>query len=91
MTFRLPLCLLTICCTLVAVEAAGAQPAPRKSDDPDRVTCETDHPVGSRLGGVRHCRTQAEWQQYRAEMRDVVHRIQTQGATACDPQRNQPC
>jgi hypothetical protein len=67
----------------VAVQSAEA-PA-RKGEDPNQVTCEVTHPPGSRLGGVRRCRTRAEWAQYRAETRDVVHRIQAEGATFCDP------
>jgi hypothetical protein len=70
----------------VAVQSAEA-PA-RKAEDSTRVVCEVTHPPGSRLGGVRRCRTQAEWAQYRAETRDVVHRIQAEGATFCDPNPN---
>jgi hypothetical protein len=56
-----------------------------KADSSDQVICEVTHPPGSRLGGVRRCRTRAEWAQYRAETRDVVHRVQREGATFCDP------
>jgi hypothetical protein len=57
----------------------------QKADNSDQVVCEVTHPPGSRLGGVRRCRTRAEWAQYRAETRDVVHRVQAEGATFCDP------
>ena len=69
---------------------AAEGPAPKASDDPNRVTCEVTRPPGSRLGGVRRCRTQAEWAQYRQEMRDVAHRIQAEGATNCVPTPERP-
>ena len=68
-----------------AAPAAGA-----KGDDSNRITCRVTRPVGSRLGGVRTCRTAAEWAAYQAEMRDVVHRIQGEGATFCTPNPNNP-
>jgi hypothetical protein len=75
----------------LAVQTAGAEtPAQKGNDDPNRVTCEVTRPAGSRLGGVRRCRTQAEWAQYRQEMRDVAHRIQAEGATNCVPTPERP-
>ena len=72
----------------VPVAVQGEDPPARKADDQDRVICEVTHPPGSRLGGVRRCRTLAEWAQYRAETRDVVHRIQAEGGTFCNPDPN---
>jgi len=74
----------------LAVQNVAAENPAAKNDDASRVTCEVAHPVGSRLGGVRTCRTQAEWAQYRAEMRDVAHRIQAEGATNCVPTTARP-
>ena len=62
--------------------------AGRRIDDPNKVTCRVTRPIGSRLGGTRTCRTAAEWAAYSAEMRDVVHRIQAEGATFCNPDPN---
>ena len=62
----------------------------RRTDDSNKVTCRVTRPVGSRLGGVRTCRTAAEWAAYQAEMRDVVHRIQGEGATFCVPNPSNP-
>lgn len=75
---------------VIAVPAAvqSAEAPAAKADDSGQVICEVTHPPGSRLGGVRRCRTRAEWAQYRAEVRDVVHRVQVQGATFCDPNPN---
>jgi hypothetical protein len=91
MKFRFPLSTLIIIGGSLAMQDAGAERAAQKSDDPDRLTCEVTRPPGTRLGGIRRCRTQAEWAQYRGEARDVIHRIQAEGATNCRPERNQPC
>jgi hypothetical protein len=87
--------LLAIAATLAAVvapmTAAATDPAPgRRVDDPNKVTCRVVRPVGSRLGGVRTCRTAAQWAAYQAEVRDVVHRVQTEGATFCVQNPNNP-
>src|SRR3954454_6519786 len=74
----------------LAIQDARAEAPARSPDDPGRITCEVSHPAGSRLGGVRRCRTQAEWAQYRAETRDVVHRVQAEGATNCVPTPDRP-
>lgn len=73
----------------MAVQAVDA-PAGRRVDDPNKVTCRVTRPIGSRLGGVRTCRTAAEWAAYQAEIRDVVHRIQGEGATFCIPNPSNP-
>jgi hypothetical protein len=91
MNFRPLIAGLILALAPLAVQAAGAEaPAQKGGDDPNRVTCEVSRPPGTRLGGVRHCRTQAEWAQYRQEMRDVAHRIQAEGATNCVPTPERP-
>ncbi|MFL6863671.1 MAG: hypothetical protein ACJ8DZ_11795 [Allosphingosinicella sp.] len=44
--------------------------------------CRTEVDLGTRLGGKRICRTQAEWDAYRAEARKATERAQQQGS-AC--------
>jgi hypothetical protein len=44
--------------------------------DPNRMICETEDQLGSRLGAKRVCRTAAQWVMYRREIRDVVERNQ---------------
>jgi hypothetical protein len=73
-----------------SAQIAGAEGPAQKAGDANRITCEVTHPPGSRLGGVRRCRTQAEWAQFRAETRDVMHRIQGEGATNCVPTAERP-
>ena len=75
---------------VVAVPLAvqGAQP-PAKSGAPEKRTCEVNTPTGSRLGGIRRCRTAAERETAKQEARAVVDRIQAMKPTLCTPQ--QPC
>ena len=73
------------------IAASATEPtAGQRVDDPNKVTCRVTRPIGSRLGGVRTCRTAAEWAAYEAEVRDVVHRVQAEGATFCTPNPNNP-
>jgi hypothetical protein len=90
MNFRASVAALALVSASLAFQNVAAEGPVTKNDDPNRVTCEVTHPVGSRLGGVRRCRTQAEWAQYRAEMRDAAHRIQAEGATNCVPTTLRP-
>lgn len=76
---------------VVPITASSTQPAAgRRAENPNKVTCRVVRPAGSRLGGVRTCRTAAEWAAYQAEVRDVVHRVQAEGATFCTPNPNNP-
>jgi cytochrome c5 len=90
MKFRAFACGLAMVFGSLAIHESAAERPAGKADDPNRVTCETTHQVGSRLGGVRRCHTQAEWAQIRAETRDVMHRIQAEGATNCVPTAERP-
>jgi hypothetical protein len=84
MKFRSVMGVIAVLAAPVAVQSAE-RPAQQKAENPDQIICEVTHPPGSRLGGIRRCRTRAEWAAYRAETRDVVHRVQTEGATYCTP------
>jgi hypothetical protein len=72
---------------VVAVPIA-AQDARAPSQRPDPRTtkiCEVNTAIGSRLGGVRRCRTQEEREQAQREARQVVDRIQTFKPTCPTP------
>jgi hypothetical protein len=63
---------------VVAVPIA-AQTAQAPSQQPDYSTtkiCEVNAAIGSRLGGVRRCRTQREREIEKQESRQVVDRVQ---------------
>lgn len=60
----------------VPLAVVGAQqPAQKKSASTKRV-CEVSTPLGSRLGGVRRCRSATEQDEHKQEARQVVDRIQ---------------
>lgn len=60
---------------------AAAEPAAKNGDYYTKRTCTVTRTTGSRLGGVRRCRTQAEVDQARQEDRQVVERIQSMKPT----------
>jgi hypothetical protein len=81
---------LTAALAVVAAPIAlGAQPTTQPRDDSTRKICRTDGTAGSRLGGVRRCRTKAEWDAEKAEARQVVDRVQNMRPIYCAPP--QPC
>lgn len=61
---------------LSTAAAAGEQKADGK--DPNRIICEKQEVVGSRLATKRICMTAAEWQAKRLEERQSLDRSQTQ-------------
>ena len=73
----------------VPIAVQGAE-GPRQTTNPQaKRTCEVDVPTGSRLGGVRRCRTAAERDEARQESRRVVDRIQSMKPVMCVPPN--PC
>ncbi|HVQ09143.1 MAG TPA: hypothetical protein VMS43_11995 [Allosphingosinicella sp.] len=69
----------------VPIAVQGAE-TPRSSAQPRvKRTCEVTVPMGSRLGGVRRCRSAQEREEHKAEARDVVDRVQRMKPTLCPP------
>jgi hypothetical protein len=69
----------------VPIAVQGAE-GPRTTRNPTaKRTCEVDLPTGSRLGGIRRCRSQEEREAAKQEARTVVDRIQSMKATTCPP------
>jgi|1185.fasta_scaffold427166_2 invasion protein IalB len=66
--------MLVIAAPVGAQTAAPAQPAPAapKAKDPNRIICERQEEIGSRLGGKKICKTAAEWDAERRANREVV-------------------
>jgi invasion protein IalB len=57
----------------------AAPPATAASTkDPNRVICERQEEIGSRLGGKKVCKTAAEWDEERRQQRDTVEKFQQQ-------------
>jgi hypothetical protein len=71
----------------VPIAVQGAE-GPSKASRPERRTCEVTVPMGSRLGGIRRCRTKTERDAHKAEARETVDRIQALRPTFCQPM---PC
>jgi hypothetical protein len=53
-------------------DSASAATATQKLKDPNRVICEREEVIGSRLGGKKICRTAAEWEAARQQARDEI-------------------
>lgn len=72
---------------VVAVPFAvqGAE-GPRQTSNPKaKRTCTVELQIGSRLGGIRRCRSADEREAAKQESRTVVDRIQSMKATTCPP------
>jgi hypothetical protein len=83
MHLRVILSSLAIVAAPIAVGAE--QPRSRSPDYATKKICDTNVPLGSRLGGVRRCRTRAEIDEARAESRRVVDRVQSMKVVVCGP------
>jgi hypothetical protein len=71
----------------VPIAVQGAE-GPTKAAPPEKRSCEVTLPMGSRLGGIRRCRSKAERDAHKAEARTTVDRIQALRPTFCEPM---PC
>jgi hypothetical protein len=49
-----------------------------KGKDPNRIICERQEEIGTRLGGKKVCKTAAEWQLERQQQREAVEKYQQQ-------------
>ncbi len=52
--------------------AAQASAAVQKDKDPNRIICEREEVIGSRLGGQKICKTAHEWQESRQQAREQI-------------------
>jgi hypothetical protein len=78
--------LTTLALVALPIAAWGAAAPAEKGDDYyTKKVCEVIKPTGSRLGGTRRCRTQAEIDAARAEQRQVIERVQSMKVTLCPP------
>lgn len=75
-SMTLGVCLLSLTATLSA--AAPAATSDKGDKDPNRVICEKQEIIGTRLGSKRVCHTAAEWDAIRQEARQNLDKAQTQ-------------
>ena len=66
-----------------ATQAPSAAPA--KDKDPNRIICEREDEIGTRLGGKKVCKTAAEWQLERQQQRETLEGVQRQGTSTGSP------
>jgi Ni/Co efflux regulator RcnB len=71
---------------VIAVPMAvhGAE-GPRRPASQTKRTCEVEKQTGSRLGGIRRCRTAEEREAAKQEARQVVDRVQAWKPSFCTP------
>lgn len=72
-----------------SVAAIAQQQRSKSHDYGTKKICKVENKNGSRLGGKRTCRTQAEWDQIARESRLTAERIQA-STSACLMGPNQP-
>ncbi|MEA3014909.1 MAG: hypothetical protein QOD42_3454 [Sphingomonadales bacterium] len=84
MIARLLLAVLAVAAVPLAVHGAAG---PSTAAPQAKRTCQVETETGSRLGGVRRCRSAAEREALKQETRRVVDRIQSFKATMCAPPR----
>ncbi len=84
---------------LVIASAASAQdavsfrtdnPTPKRGD-PNKIVCETQEKIGTRLGGKKVCMTVSEWEERRAANRQIVEAIQMGTRAPCEQAGNPSC
>ena len=66
-----------------ATQALAAAAA--KGKDPNRIICEREDEVGTRLGGKKVCKTAAEWQLERQQQRENLEGVQRQATSTGTP------
>ena len=69
--------LATVAIVATQLAAQGTQAPPQRPDYSKTKICEVNTAIGSRLGGVRRCRTRREREIEQQEARQVVDRVQT--------------
>jgi hypothetical protein len=76
---------LPIALLLVMSVPVGAQPAPTQASQPsqakpksdlDRMVCEKEDTIGTRLGARKVCKTVREWQEQRRIQREEAEKVQ---------------
>ena len=76
MTKALYLIAAVIIAAPVAAQTAQPVPANPKKSDVNKVVCQSQEEIGSRLNTKKVCMTVQEWQEYRAEHRENAERWQ---------------
>lgn len=70
---------------VIPIAVVGAEEPTKSQNQPEKKICSVTGTLGTRLGNVRRCRTQAEINEAKQESRRVVDRIQANKPTMCPP------
>lgn len=83
----------SVALVLVFASSAGAQSISYLTNnqslmkgDQNKIVCEKEDKIGTRLGGEKVCRTVAEWNQIREGVRENAERFQAGTRAACAPE-----
>jgi invasion protein IalB len=60
-------------------------PAASKDKDPNRIICERQEEIGTRLGGKKVCKTAAQWDEERQQERQALDKFQRQNTSTGAP------
>jgi hypothetical protein len=78
------------CAAQDSVSMVTNNPAP-KGHDPNKIVCEREETIGTRLGGHVVCKTVAEWQEMTSEHRETVERVQRMNTSTGCPNGRASC
>ncbi len=83
---------------VVVASASSAQVVSYKTNNPapitgdsDKVVCERQEKLGTRLGGKKVCLTVAEWRERREASRDITEKIQMGTPARCESPGSPGC
>ena len=68
----------SVCAASAAIAQTSNRPATTKigpQTDPKQILCITDRAIGSRVTPRRVCRTRAEWQEHRLQLRGELDTV----------------
>jgi hypothetical protein len=65
--------------------AKPAQTTSTNLKDPNKIICERQETMGTRLGGKKVCKTAFEWQQEREQQRRTLEDVQRQATSTGSP------
>ena len=57
---------------ITSADSAPTTPRSQKVTNPERMICEKQEEIGSRLGGKKVCHTAAEWQELHRQNREQI-------------------
>jgi invasion protein IalB len=69
----------------ITFEEPAPPPPPAKAKSSDRLVCEKEEQIGSRLATKKVCMTAEQWQEQRARHREQLEKFQQQNTSTGTP------